>query len=287
MRGRNAAMIERYFPSYRSPKRRYEAVLNQLVVRGSAWLDIGCGRSLSGDPRLNEELTRRAGLVVGCDRDPHLGRHATVRDLTLCDAGDLPFASESFDLVTASMVAEHLAAPEKVFEEVARVTRPNGVFVVFTPNKFNYAMLVARATPYAFHLLYKRMTYYLNRGNWESFEDDVFPTFYRANTVRRLETLMANAGFGDVRIERLSMAHSFGFVRPLYAASLLFERLINRPPLDVLKADLLAIGVKRPAAMTSKPVVALVSRRLMREPSAVAVAEAISARESRRAAGAD
>jgi len=283
MQGRNASMIRRFFPAYRSPKRAYEAALNRHVKAGAAWLDIGCGRTLSGDPELNEELTRRAGLIVGCDRDPHLGRHATVRDLTLCDAGELPFQDDTFDLVTASMVAEHLRDPQKVFAEVARVSRSNATFIVFTPNKWNYAMLVARATPYAFHLLYKRLTYFLNRGEWQSFEDDVFPTYYRANTVGRLRQLMTQAGFEDVRLERLSLAHSFGFVRPLYALSLLFERLIDRWPLDVLKADILAVGVKRPAVHTANPVRTLEPARLIRE-QGVAVAEAVSARKGRRAA---
>jgi ubiquinone/menaquinone biosynthesis C-methylase UbiE len=281
MQGRNAAIVERYFPKYRSPKRVYERALDRHVKSGAVWLDIGCGRTLSGDPELNEELTRRAGLIVGCDRDPHLQRHATVRDLTLCDASELPFESGTFDVVTASMVAEHLQHPEKVFAEVARVSRPNGVFIVFTPNKFNYAMMVARATPYAFHLFYKRLTHYLNRGQWESFEDDVFPTYYRANSVGRLRQLMDGSGFEDVEVTRLSMAHSFGFVKPLYAASLLFERAIDRWPLDVFKADLLAVGVKRPAM--ARPVL-VTTPRLVRE-AGVPVAQAVSAQESRRAVG--
>jgi ubiquinone/menaquinone biosynthesis C-methylase UbiE len=283
MEGRNETIARRFHPGYRSPKRAYEAALERHVRPGTVWLDLGCGRTLSGDPGLNERLTKRAGLVVGCDADPHLERHATVRDLTLCDAAALPFQDDTFDLVTSSMVAEHLREPEKVFAEVARVSKPNAVFIVFTPNKWNYAMLVARATPYAFHLLYKRLTHYFNRGEWRSFEDDVFPTYYRANTVGRLRQLMRSAGFEDVEIERLSLAHSFGFVRPLYILSLLFERLIDRRPLQVFKADLLAIGVKRPLAVTAHPVRVAEMARPIGE-SGVAVAEAVSARQGRRVA---
>jgi hypothetical protein len=177
------------------------------------------------------------------------------------------------------MVAEHLKQPETVFAEVARVSKPNGVFVVFTPNKFNYGMLVARATPYAFHLAYKRLTHYLNRGEWRPFEDDVFPTYYRANTAARLRALLHGAGYDHVEVQRLSFAHSFGFVPALYALSLLFERLIDRWPLEVLKADLLAVGVKRPAII--KPVISLAASRLVRE-SGVSVAQAVSVRGNRR-----
>lgn len=252
MRGRNAALVERYFPRYRSPKRAYEETLDQCVHPGTVWLDLGCGRNLSGNTELNVELSRRAGLIIGCDRDPHLKRHQTVRDLVLCDAEALPFKDGVFDLVTASMVAEHLANPEGVFREVERISRAGGTFVVFTPNKLNYAMIVARLTPYRFHLLYKRISYYLNRRQWRDFEDDVFPTWYRANTVGQLRALLSRAGFRERRIQRLSLAHSFGFVRPLFVLSLLFERLIDHPFLDVLKADLLAVVNKPGGAQIAR-----------------------------------
>lgn len=244
MHGRNAALIARYFPRYRSPKRAYEDTLNACVRPGAVWLDLGCGRRLSGNRDLNDDLTRRARLVVGCDRDPHLRRHGTIRDLVLCDAEALPFKQGTFDIVTASMVAEHLAHPDTVFGEVGRISRHGGTFVVFTPNRLNYAMIIAQLTPHNFHLFVKRLTFGLNTGEWRDFQDDVFPTWYRANTVRRLRALLRGAGFRESRIMRLSLAHSFGFVRPLFVLSLLFERLIDRWPLRVLKADLLAVFEK-------------------------------------------
>ncbi len=251
MHGRNAALIRKYYPQYQSPKRAYEAVLDELVQRDTVWLDIGCGRKLTGNSALNEELSRRARLIVGCDRDPHLRRHETLRHLVLCDAAALPFRSGTFNLVTASMVAEHLEHPEQVFAEVARVSAPGGRFVVFTPNKWNYGMIVARLTPHWFHLAYKRLTFFLNRREWRSFEDDVFPTWYRANTATALRSLGDQAGFRAVRLTRHGLAHSFGFVKPLYILSLLFERLIDRPSLEFLKADLLAV-FEKPAEQVSR-----------------------------------
>lgn len=249
MHGKHAALIRRYHPRYESPKRSYERLLNELVTPGSVWLDLGCGRNISADRELDRTLVARAGLVVGCDLDPHLKRHETIRHLVLANAERLPFASSSFDLVTASMVAEHLEHPERVFEEVARVLRPGGKFVVFTPNKWNYAMLLSRLTPHAFHLWYKRVAFYLNRGEWRDFEDDVFPTFYRANSARLLRELSQRAGLSVVRLDHLALAHSFGFVRPLYILSLLYERLIDRLGLHGLKADLLAVLEKKREAL--------------------------------------
>lgn len=244
MRGRNAALAARYFPGYRSPKAAYEEVLDARVRRDTVWLDIGCGRRVCTDERLNTELPRRARLAVGIDGDPHLSRHSSIKNLVHCDAAALPFRSGVFTLVTASMVVEHLEKPEDVFGEVARVSRPGGHFVVFTPNRFNYAMLVAASTPYRFHLFYKKLAHYLASGEWGDFHDDVFPTWYRANSAARLRQLLRQAAFGEVQLEHLSFAHSFGFIRPLYVLSLLFERLIDRRRFDILKADILGVFVR-------------------------------------------
>jgi len=243
MDGRNTRLIERYYPKYRSPKLVYQQVLKDRVRPDTVWLDIGCGRRICADDALNAELPRRARLAVGCDRNPHLSRHSSIKHLVLCDASALPFRDGVFNVVTASMVVEHLEHPQQVFDEVRRTSSRAGRFVVFTPNRFNYAMLVAAATPYRFHLLWKKLTHYMARREWRDFEDDVFPTWYRANSLGALRHLLGSARFREERLEYLPLAHSFGFVRPLYALSLLFERCIDWLGLDVLKADLLGVFV--------------------------------------------
>jgi ubiquinone/menaquinone biosynthesis C-methylase UbiE len=255
MDGRNASLIERYYPGYRSPKRIYEQVLGEQVGPATVWLDIGCGKRICADDALNAALPRRARIAVGCDRNPHLCRHSSIKHLVLFRAG-------VFNLVTASMVVEHLEQPRQVFEEVRRISRPGGAFVVFTPNRFNYAMLVAAATPYRFHVFWKKLMHYLARHEWRDFSDDLFPTWYRANSVGALRRLMARAALREERLQYLSLAHSFGFVPPLYALSLLFERVINLLRLDVLKADILGIFVRDGSAAELKSVVADPVRRV-------------------------
>jgi ubiquinone/menaquinone biosynthesis C-methylase UbiE len=262
MRGRNEKIIERYFPGYRGPKRVYEDVLNEQIDNDTVWLDIGCGRRLCGDETLNAELPRRARLVVGCDRDPHLSRHSSIENLVLCDAAALPFRHGAFNLVTASMVLEHLEKPDVVFAEVARISQPRSAFVVFTPNRFNYAMVIASVTPFWFHVLWKKLSHYFARGEWRDFDDDLFPTWYRANTRGRLRRLMGKAAFDEAQLQYLSLAHSFGFIRPLYALSLLFERLIDRFRLDRLKADILGVFVRRGDAEHTRRVVSDEPRRV-------------------------
>jgi SAM-dependent methyltransferase len=241
MQGRNAALIRRYFPSYRSPKEIYQDVLLHEIDEHTVWLDLGCGKRAVCDDDLNRDLPRRAHLAVGCDPDPCLQRHSSIENLVRCSGTALPFRTGSFTLVTAAMVVEHLEEPRQVFDEIARVCRPEARFVVFTPNVFNYGMVLARNTPYRFHLFCKRLTYYLARREWKKFDGDLFPTWYRANRVGRLRRLLRQAGFVEQRLERLSFPHTFGFLKPFYVASLLFERAINRRWLEVFKADLLGV----------------------------------------------
>jgi len=248
MHGRNAALINRYFPAYRSPKMIYQSTLLDEVGPDTVWLDLGCGKRVVADSDANTTLPRRARLTVGCDLDPRLRRHSSVTNLVRCDVGAMPFKDRTFSLVTAAMVVEHLEEPEQTFAEVARICRPDARFVVFTPNVLNYGMMVARLTPHRFHLLYKKVTHYLERGEWRDFDEEVFPTRYRANRLGRLRRQLREAGFLENRLERLSFAHSFGFVRPLYIASLLFERLIDRPWLNVFKADILGVFRRREGA---------------------------------------
>jgi len=247
MDGRNAALIARYHPRYRSPKAIYQDVLLQEVDGDSVWLDLGCGKRVASDDTLNRQLPSRARLTVGTDLDPGLRDHSSIERLVRCDGRALPFRSGTFSLVTAAMVVEHLENPQEVFQEVARVCRPGARFVIFTPNVINYGMLVAWLTPQWFHVWSRRLTHYLARREWRDFEADLFPTWYRANRLGRLKHLLQAAGFETQRLERLSFAHTFGFVRPLYVASLLFERLIDRAWLQVLKADLLGV-FRKPGA---------------------------------------
>src|SRR5206468_2313561 len=63
-----------------------------------------------------------------------------------------PVRSGSFDLVTAFELIEHLNDWELLLEEAARVLRPNGVFLVSTPNTEYYAEARGPSGPNPFHV---------------------------------------------------------------------------------------------------------------------------------------
>ncbi len=117
---------------------------------GAMVLDAGCGTGYGA-----AEFTD-ARSVTGFDISSEAVRHArasypSVRLLrAACES--FPFADESFDLVVAFEVIEHLARWPELLAEARRVLKPSGVFLVSTPNKAYYAESRAQAGPNPFHV---------------------------------------------------------------------------------------------------------------------------------------
>jgi SAM-dependent methyltransferase len=94
------------------------------------WVDVGIGEGLA-----LEAMQARAGSLIGVEyrRDKlatALQRLPNARGVR-ADAGMLPFTDRSADIVTCLEVLEHLGAPERAVEELARVCR--GQCVVSVP----------------------------------------------------------------------------------------------------------------------------------------------------------
>lgn len=64
-----------------------------------------------------------------------LGDHTRFVPL-LADAADLPFVAESFDVVSAAAVIEHMTDPLRLLQNIHRVLRPEGICILTTPNPF-------------------------------------------------------------------------------------------------------------------------------------------------------
>ncbi len=93
-------------------------------------LDVGCGTGY------NLGLLRRFGRAQGVDMSPEALEFCRRRgelQVTLHTAGELPFASESFDLLTAFDVIEHIDDDREALREFGRVLRPGGWMLIYTP----------------------------------------------------------------------------------------------------------------------------------------------------------
>jgi 2-polyprenyl-6-hydroxyphenyl methylase/3-demethylubiquinone-9 3-methyltransferase len=106
-------------------------------------LDVGCGAGF-----LANHLAREGFEVTGIDASESSIQVARQYDATgmvnyeVGDAYHLPFDDASFEVVCAMDFLEHVDAPGRVVDEVARVLKPGGLFFFHTFNRNLLSWLV-------------------------------------------------------------------------------------------------------------------------------------------------
>ena len=100
----------------------------------AAVLDMGCGPGT-----ITVGLARRARSVVGVDTSAEMVESARRRareedvdnaSFELGSAYDLPFEDDSYDVVYAHQLLQHLSDPVRALREARRVLRPGGLVAV-------------------------------------------------------------------------------------------------------------------------------------------------------------
>jgi len=112
--------------------RRYlvRGLIRRLGLRNPVILDAGCGTGFA-----RRELAE-AGTVIGLDAceaafTPQADSHQVGGCIALIERA--PFAHDTFDLVVAMDVLEHLEDDGPALREIHRVCRPNGYLFVTVP----------------------------------------------------------------------------------------------------------------------------------------------------------
>jgi SAM-dependent methyltransferase len=101
-------------------------------------LDVGCGIGLT-----DSHLSDRFHLLTGTDVSPGVLETAARENpgvrYELAERGRLPFEDDAFDLAFAVCVVQVVAPADRpgFIAELARVTRPGGLVVVFEHNPYN------------------------------------------------------------------------------------------------------------------------------------------------------
>jgi 2-polyprenyl-3-methyl-5-hydroxy-6-metoxy-1,4-benzoquinol methylase len=123
----------KYYPVYVC---KMAFVRKYLHAKGSQRqiIDVGCGEGI-----LVEEYREKGFDIVGLDMN-YKSAYVNRGDLT-----KLPFADESFDLLTALDVIEHLdfEQQERAFAEIHRILRPGGRALLSIPNLAHIASRVS------------------------------------------------------------------------------------------------------------------------------------------------
>jgi 2-polyprenyl-3-methyl-5-hydroxy-6-metoxy-1,4-benzoquinol methylase len=131
---------------------RYQRVYSLLPNQKERLLDVGCGDGYFVF-MANERFKECYGVDVSPGRiqqakDKHKsGKKSYFQE---CDVDEgLPFNDSFFDVLTCMSVLEHVFSPSNLVEEINRVLKPGGIFIVQVPN---IAWL-----PYRFQLLFGKL----------------------------------------------------------------------------------------------------------------------------------
>ncbi|MEJ2374510.1 MAG: bifunctional 2-polyprenyl-6-hydroxyphenol methylase/3-demethylubiquinol 3-O-methyltransferase UbiG [Pseudolabrys sp.] len=154
-------------------------------LKGLRMLDIGCGGGI-----LCEPLARLGAEMVGADpaeeniaaAREHAEDQGVAVDYRATTAEELAEAGETFDVVLAMEVVEHVADVEAFVSTCASMVRPGGVFVAATLNRTlkSFALAIVGA---------EYVLRWLPRGThqWDRFV-----------TPRELERAVENTGLGVI-----------------------------------------------------------------------------------------
>jgi SAM-dependent methyltransferase len=225
-------------PGLENSQFAYAISLASNLQLSCKWLDLGCGHQILPDfvarRRHPMDLERTRIRAVGLDPDLRaLQRNASMH-LRVRGGGEaLPFRGDSFDLVSANMVLEHVADPARLFGEVSRVLRSGGRFLVHTPNTGGYSTLMTRMVPQRHRRRAARVLH--NRDEY-----DVYPTHYRANAESVLRNLSAAAGLLVQRLEFVETSAQLVAVPLLMLGELMLVRILRRRRLRRFRPCLIA-----------------------------------------------
>jgi SAM-dependent methyltransferase len=214
-------LYEKYYfskPGYTGGTKPFFDICASNIPRGSEILEIGSGPSNKTTRTLS-----KIGSVTGVDIDPEvLNNDACVR-AEVFDGLHFPFPDNSFDACVSNWVLEHVADPRTHFNEVARVLRPGGMYCFRTPNLFHYVMLGSRLTPHFLHLNTANRLRGLNAD-----AHDPWRTYYRANSKRRLKSLIQEVGMELNLLRLMEPEPSYGRIHPaLFYPMMVYERIVN------------------------------------------------------------
>jgi ubiquinone/menaquinone biosynthesis C-methylase UbiE len=154
-------------------------------------LDLGAGR---GAWYFEDQVNHRRNLrnirskvieYIGADVDEAVLQNPTTTSNLIIRNSIIPIDSNTVDLIICDYVLEHLTEFGAFKKEVSRVLKPGGYFCGRTPHRLHYVSLAASLIESANHARWLRGLQ-PNRKH-----QDIFPTMYQCNTLKRLAALFA------------------------------------------------------------------------------------------------
>ncbi len=198
--------------------------VNALLKKDSIILNIGCGRGsfVEDEVKIRKNLQRFKGKVkktIGIDIDPEAKVNPDIDCFWLIKKNRFPIRSNSIDLCIGDNVLEHVENPVLFFKECRRVLKKGGYLCLRTTNLFGYVGLAAKILPR------KKHAALLNQIQESRLEKDIFPKFYRANSLYKIKSFLKQNNF-DFSVYGISSEPAyFDFSKWLYWTATILHHL--------------------------------------------------------------
>jgi SAM-dependent methyltransferase len=195
----------------------YKSILSEIEF--DSVLHLGSGR----DKRdLISNLKQDGGEIVALDPDKQGLLNNSVTNKILGDGQKLPFRRNKFDLVFSEYVFEHLPNPQSALEEINRILKPGGSFVVLVPNPAHYYARIANMTPFWFHKVWLKIM------GFDTVEEDTFPTTYEWGSYD--DVRQPNQSWSIEKLVSIPGPTGYTKILPIHCLFTLVDRILEDHP---------------------------------------------------------
>jgi ubiquinone/menaquinone biosynthesis C-methylase UbiE len=189
--------------------------VGSYIKQDSVILDCGAG---TGKLHLYD-FKNKCHKIIGVDLDKKVLDNPLLNESYQADILKLPFSDNTFDIIFANNVVEHIKEPVLFLKEIKRVLKKDGLFFFKTSNKKHYVALISSITPTCFHKFYNKL-----RGTNET---DIFPTFYKINYPSVIKKLSKKLNF-SYQLRYFEGRPNYLLLNPLFLIiGLIYEKIVN------------------------------------------------------------
>jgi SAM-dependent methyltransferase len=154
-----------------------------ISVAEESYTEIKCHRNNLG--------YLRRGWVIGVDVDKSASTNPYIDEFHVIAGPQTGLDDDSIDVCICDNVIEHIDIVESFFFEVRRIIKDQGYLCIRTPNLWNYIAIFSKIVPNKFH---SSIITKIQNGRKK---EDIFPVYYRCNTISKLNSLLDYYGFKD------------------------------------------------------------------------------------------
>lgn len=117
----------------------YRFIQNLKLKRGESVLDLGCNAGELLNKIVASYRVKGFGLDIS-DKTIEVAKRFNPykNEYVVGDGENLPYPSDSFNVVVSTDVLEHVPRPDMVMNEIARVLKPGGRFYVYCISRRNF-----------------------------------------------------------------------------------------------------------------------------------------------------